>query len=71
MAHFHTFCISQGDVAPPGAVVIPEMMVGIECATGDESEMFSRHVMDYSLVFVGLDGFNSLAAGAKLGCSSF
>ena len=36
MADFLAFGISKGDVAPPGAVVVPEMVIGVQCATGHE-----------------------------------
>ena len=36
MADFLAIGISQCDVAPPGAVVVPEMVIGVQCDAGHE-----------------------------------
>ena len=51
MADFLVFGISKGDVAPPGAVVVPEMVIGVQCATGDELQMCGGHGSYDELVF--------------------
>ncbi len=51
MADFLTLGISQGDVAPPGTVVVPEMMIGVQCAAGNVLQMCSGHGSYNKLVF--------------------
>jgi hypothetical protein len=51
MANFDALGIFQGDVAPPGTVVVLEMMIGVQCATGDELQMYSGHGSYDKLVF--------------------
>jgi len=49
-----TFGIFQGDIAPPGAVVVPEMVVRGRGATGDELEICGGHGFSCALVFFEL-----------------
>lgn len=51
MANFDALGIFQGEVAPPGAVVVPEMVIGVQCATGDELQMCGGHGSYDKLVF--------------------
>lgn len=56
MADFQALGVLQGDVAPPGAVVVPEMVVRVWGATGDELEIFGGHGFYHILVFFELAG---------------
>ena len=51
MANFHAIGVSQGDVAPPGAVIVPEMMIRVQGATGDKLEVCGGHDINSKLVF--------------------
>lgn len=51
MADFLALGIFQGDVAPPSAVVVPEMVIGVQCATCDELKMCGGHGSYDKLVF--------------------
>ncbi len=71
MAFLNAIGISQGDVAPPGAVVVPEMVIGIRGATGDEFEMCGGHGIYHILVFVRFAFTIGLRQEADLEYSSF
>lgn len=51
MTNFDAFGVLKGNVAPPSAVVVPEMVIGIRGVASDVLEVCSGHGIYRTLVF--------------------